>query len=184
MKFKRLPIQGLILIQPSSYIDNRGSFKETFRKDLFEDFIGKKINFVQDNESVSSFGVLRGLHYQLDPYAQSKLVRVSDGSVLDVAVDLRKNSKTFGRHFSVELSSKNNTQLFIPRGFAHGFVVLSDTATFCYKVDNFYNKDNSRGIYYADKDLNIDWKINKKNLIISKIDLSNDLFKDCENFDN
>lgn len=182
MKFKRLPISDLVLIEPYLHKDKRGSFKETYRQDLFEKFIGKKVNFVQDNESVSFHGVLRGLHYQLEPYSQCKLVRVSNGSVLDVVVDLRKKSNTYGKHFSIELSSENNYQLFIPEGFAHGFVVLSNQATFCYKVNKVYNKEFSRGIIYNDEYLNINWIIKKENLKISEKDLLNVKFVKSEKF--
>jgi dTDP-4-dehydrorhamnose 3,5-epimerase len=139
--------------------DDRGYFFETFRQDLFEDAIGYKINFVQDNESKSLKGVLRGLHYQLSPYAQAKLVRVIEGSVLDVAVDIRKSSPTFGQHVAVELTAENKHQLFVPHGFAHGFIVLSDSATFAYKVDNYYAPEQDRGIAFNDKELAIDWQL-------------------------
>ena len=139
--------------------DERGYFVETFRQDLFEDAIGYQVNFIQDNESKSTKGVLRGLHYQLPPYTQAKLVRVIKGSVLDVAVDVRKSSPTFGQHVAVKLTAQNKHQLFVPHGFAHGFVVLSDKATFAYKVDNYYAPDHDRGIAFDDKDLEIDWQL-------------------------
>lgn len=184
MNFTRLKIHDLILIKPNYHIDDRGYFAETYRKDLFEDFIGEEVDFIQDNESQSSKGVLRGLHFQIPPYSQSKLVRVIKGSVLDVAVDIRKSSKTFGKYISVELSDQNNYQLFIPKGFAHGFVVLSDFAIFSYKVDNIYSSKHDRGIVFNDKDLNIDWKLDSKSILLSEKDLShpsllasNDLFE-------
>lgn len=166
-------ISDLILIKPNINLDNRGYFMETYREDLLEEVVGYKIKFIQDNESRSSRGVLRGLHYQIPPYSQAKLVRVIEGNVLDVAVDIRKSSPTFGQHIAVELSSKNNYQLLIPRGFAHGFVVLSESATFTYKVDNYYSQDCSRGIAFDDKDLAIDWKLSNNDLQLSDIDKSN-----------
>ena len=159
MKFIPQSIPDVFLIKPTVHDDDRGYFFETFRQDLFEDAIGYKINFVQDNESKSLKGVLRGLHYQLSPYAQAKLVRVIEGSVLDVAVDIRKSSPTFGQHVAVELTAENKHQLFVPHGFAHGFVVLSDSATFAYKVDNCYAPEHDRGIAFNDKDLAIDWQL-------------------------
>ena len=141
MKFVVQSIPDVILIEPKVYGDERGYFVETFRQDKFEQAIGYEVNFVQDNESKSSQGVLRGLHFQLPPYAQSKLVRVIEGKVQDVAVDLRQHSPTFGQHVATELSAQNKHELFIPRGFAHGFVVLSDTAIFVYKVDNYYEPE-------------------------------------------
>ena len=159
MKFIPQSIPDVFLIKPTVHDDDRGYFFETFRQDLFEDAIGYKINFVQDNESKSLKGVLRGLHYQLSPYAQAKLVRVIEGSVLDVAVDIRKSSPTFGQHVAVELTAENKHQLFVPHGFAHGFIVLSDSATFAYKVDNYYAPEHDRGIAFNDKELAIDWQL-------------------------
>ena len=159
MKFISQSIPDVVLIEPTVHGDNRGYFVETFRQDLFEEAIGYKVDFVQDNESKSTKGVLRGLHYQLPPYTQVKLVRVIEGSVLDVAVDIRKSSPTFGQHVSVELTAQNKHQLFVPHGFAHGFVVLSDSATFAYKVDNYYAPEHDRGIAFDDKDLVIDWRL-------------------------
>ena len=159
MKFTPQSIYDVVLIEPTAHGDDRGYFVETFRQDLFEQAIGYKVNFIQDNESRSSKGVLRGLHYQLPPYAQSKLVRVIEGSILDVAVDIRKSSPTFGKHVTVELTSENKRQLFVPHGFAHGFVVLSHSATFVYKVDNYYAPEHDRGIAFNDKDLDINWKL-------------------------
>jgi dTDP-4-dehydrorhamnose 3,5-epimerase len=143
---------------------------ETFRQDLFEEALGYQVNFIQDNESKSTKGVLRGLHYQLPPYTQAKLVRVIEGSVLDVAVDIRKASSTFGQHVVVELTAENKHQLFVPHGFAHGFVVLSDSATFAYKVDNYYAPKHDRGIVFNDKDLGIDWKLPLEALQLSDKD--------------
>ena len=162
-------IEDLFVIQPDCFADERGYFLETFRNDVFEDDF-PDIKFCQDNESKSSFGTLRGLHYQLPPYDQTKLVRAIKGCVLDVAVDLRKNSSTFGKYFSIELNEQNKNLLLIPKGFAHGFIVLSEEAIFSYKVDNYYNLDYESGILWNDTDLNIDWKINKKEIIVSEKD--------------
>ena len=167
MEFIKQAIPDVILIKPTVHGDNRGYFIETFRQDLFEEAIGYKVNFIQDNESKSTIGVLRGLHYQLSPYAQAKLVRVIEGSVLDIAVDIRKSSPTFGNHIAAKLTGENKHQLFVPQGFAHGFVVLSNTATFAYKVDNYYSPEYDRGIAFDDDELNIDWI-----LPIEKIQLS------------
>jgi len=170
MEFIKQEIPEVVLIKPAIHNDGRGYFVETFRQDLFEKFIDQEITFVQDNESRSTQGVLRGLHYQLPPHAQSKLVRVIKGSVLDVAVDIRKSSPTFGQHVAVELTSENKHQLFIPHGFAHGFVVLSDSATFAYKVDNYYATKHDRGIAFNDTGLNIDWKLPLEKLQLSAKD--------------
>jgi dTDP-4-dehydrorhamnose 3,5-epimerase len=159
LKFTLQSIADVVLIEPTVHGDDRGYFVETFRQDLFEEALGYQVNFVQDNESKSTKGVLRGLHYQLPPYAQAKLVRVIEGSVLDVAVDIRKSSPTFGQHVSVELTAANKRQLFVPHGFAHGFVVLSDSATFAYKVDNYYAPEYDRGIVFDDAKLGIDWQL-------------------------
>jgi dTDP-4-dehydrorhamnose 3,5-epimerase len=159
LKFTRQSIPDVVLIEPTVHGDNRGYFVETFRQDLFEEAVGYQVNFIQDNESKSTKGVLRGLHYQLPPYAQAKLVRVIEGGVLDVAVDIRKSSPTFGQHVAVELTAENKYQLFVPHGFAHGFVVLSDSAIFTYKVDNYYAPECDRGIAFDDNELNIDWQL-------------------------
>jgi len=172
MKFVRQFIEDVVLIQPEVYGDTRGYFVETFRQDLFDQFMGQSTNFVQDNESKSSKGVLRGLHYQLPPYAQAKLVRVIEGRVLDVAVDIRRNSLTFGQYVAVELSDENKFQLFIPHGFAHGFVVLSKQATFAYKVDNYYQPKYDRGIAFNDPELAINWQIAETELSLSNKDLT------------
>jgi len=170
MNFIRTDIDDVVIIEPKVHGDSRGYFVETFRADKLEEFLGYKINFIQDNESKSSRGVLRGLHYQLAPMAQTKLVRVIQGSVLDVAVDIRKGSPTFGKYVSVELTSENKKQMLIPRGFAHGFVVLEDDTIFAYKVDNYYSPENDRGIAFDDEDLGIDWKIVDNELNLSAKD--------------
>ena len=184
MKFLPQVISDVILLKPVIHGDDRGYFMETFRQDLFEEFLGHEINFVQDNESKSSKGVLRGLHYQLPPFDQSKLIRVIHGSVLDVVVDIRQSSPTFGKHVAVELTSENKCQLFVPSGFAHGFVVLSDKAIITYKVDNYYSKKLDRGIAFNDEDLSIDWiyplseiKISNKDKLHPKLSDAIDLFK-------
>ena len=170
MKFIRTKIEDVVIIEPKVHGDERGYFTETFRADKLEEFLGYKINFMQDNESKSSKGVLRGLHYQLAPFAQTKLVRVIQGRVLDVAVDIRKGSPTFGEHVAVELSGENKKQLLVPRGFAHAFVVLEDNTTFAYKVDNYYSPENDRGILFSDDALGIDWTISKEELNLSAKD--------------
>ena len=184
MQFVRTKIEDVVIIEPKVHGDDRGYFVETFRADKLEEFLGFKLNFGQDNESKSSKGVLRGLHYQLPPHAQTKLVRVIQGRVLDVAVDIRRNSPTFGQHVAVELSAENKKQLLVPRGFAHGFVVLEDDTIFAYKVDNYYSPECDRGIAFDDKSLNIDWMIKKEELNLSlkdtkqpKLNETNDLFE-------
>ena len=171
MIVKETNLEGCFIIKPKVIQDKRGYFLESFNQAVFKEGLNRDINFVQDNESYSSKGVLRGLHYQKGDYAQAKLVRVIKGKILDVVVDLRADSPTFSKHMSIELSEDNKTQLFIPRGFAHGFLVLSDTAIFSYKCDNFYNKASEGGIIYNDKDLNIDWKLDEKEFIVSEKDL-------------
>lgn len=182
MKFRRLEIPDVILCEPKVLGDDRGYFSETFRQDKLDEFLGYKINFCQDNESKSSIGVLRGLHYQLAPYAQTKLVRVIEGSVLDVAVDIRKGSPTFGKHVVLELSAENKKQLLVPRGFAHGFVVLSKEAIFSYKVDNYYHPASDRGIAFNDELLAIDWKLSSHKLKLSEKDMRQPLFKNADYF--
>ncbi len=184
MKFIRTAILDVIIIEPKVYGDERGYFVETFREDKLEVFLGYKINFCQDNESKSSKGVLRGLHYQLHPSAQTKLVRVIKGRVLDVAVDIRKGSPTFGKYVAVELNEENKKQLLVPRGFAHGFVVLEDDTIFAYKVDNYYSPENDRGIAFDDESLKIDWIFPKDKLLLSakdklqpKLNEAQDLFE-------
>ena len=173
MKLIPQAIPDIVVVKLKLHGDERGYFVETFRQDKFEHALGYKVKFVQDNESKSSKGVLRGLHFQLAPNAQSKLVRVIEGAVLDVAVDIRKGSPYFGQHVSVELSSINKKQMFIPRGFAHGFVVLTNTATFAYKVDNYYSPECDRGLAFNDTDLNIDWQLPKQQLVLSDKDTQN-----------
>lgn len=171
MNYTALNLKGLTLIEPRVFEDARGYFMETFHQESFEKFIGHKVNFVQDNESVSSYGVLRGMHYQTGQSAQSKLVRVIQGRVLDIVVDLRKNSETYGQSYSVELSGENKKQLFIPRGFAHGFLVLSEQVVFSYKVDAYYDPSSERGFLYNSPALDLDWGISDTHLIISPKDL-------------
>ena len=177
MQFTRLSIPDVILCVPQVFGDDRGYFSETFRQDKLEEFLGYKIPFCQDNESKSSFGVLRGLHYQLAPHAQTKLVRVIQGAVLDVAVDIRKGSPTFGQHVAVELTAKNKNQLLVTRGFAHGFVVLSEEAVFAYKVDNYYSPECDRGLAFNDAFLNIDWKIPASKMKLSEKDTKQPIFE-------
>ena len=170
MKFSRTAIEDVVIIEPKVHGDHRGYFVETYRKDKLEEFLGYSINFCQDNESKSKKGVLRGLHYQLPPHAQTKLVRVIQGKVLDVAVDIRKGSPTFGKYVAVELSEENKKQMLIPRGFAHGFVVLEDDTIFAYKVDSYYSPECDRGIAYNDPDITIDWQLPTNKLLLSEKD--------------
>ena len=170
MEFIKQAIEDVILIKPKVFGDDRGYFVETFRQDKFEEAVGHKVNFIQDNESKSTKGVLRGLHFQLPPVAQSKLVRVIEGKVLDVAVDIRQGSPTYGQYVTAELSGDNKHQLFVPRGFAHGFVVLSETAVFSYKVDNYYSPENDRGLAFDDEQLSIDWQLPIEQLQLSDKD--------------
>ncbi|HEX5152074.1 MAG TPA: dTDP-4-dehydrorhamnose 3,5-epimerase [Parafilimonas sp.] len=173
MKIEKTPLQDCCVIHDTVFEDSRGYFFESFNTRKFESLTGINAQFVQDNQSSSTKGVLRGLHMQTGEHAQAKLVRVLEGSVLDVAVDLRKFSSTFGRAFTIELTAENHKQLYIPRGFAHGFVVLSDKAVFFYKCDNFYNKESELGIMYDDPDLKIDWQLSKEELILSEKDQKN-----------
>jgi dTDP-4-dehydrorhamnose 3,5-epimerase len=182
MRFTRTAIEDVVIIDPIVHGDDRGYFVETFRSDKLEAFLGFHIPFCQDNESKSSYGVLRGLHYQLPPYAQTKLVRVTQGRVLDVAVDIRKGSPTFGKHVAVELSGENKRQLLIPRGFAHGFVVLSETCTFAYKVDNYYSPECDRGVAFNDPALGIDWIVSSEKLQLSSKDTGQPLFENGDYF--
>ena len=177
MKFIETKLSDLIIIESTVFVDSRGYFLESYSQKKFEKIIGKT-SFVQDNESKSYKGVLRGLHFQKPPFEQAKLVRCIDGEVLDVAVDIRKNSKTYGKHVTVLLSGENKRQLFVPRGFAHGFLVLSETATFAYKVDNVYAPDHDAGIRWNDKDLNIQWLLRDKEIKLSEKDKNLHLFKD------
>ena len=178
MTFTRTKIEDVVVCEPKVHGDRRGYFVETFRVDKLEAFLGYTIDFCQDNESKSSRGVLRGLHYQLAPTAQTKLVRVIEGRVLDVAVDIRKNSPTFGQHVSVELSADNKKQLLVPRGFAHGFVVLEDDTVFAYKVDNYYSPENDRGILFSDSALDIDWLVPHDELNLSSKDIQQPRLED------
>ena len=170
MNFIATKLQDCFIIEPKIISDERGYFMESFNEKTFENGVGQKVHFVQDNQSVSKKGVLRGLHYQCGEYAQAQLVRVLQGEVLDVAVDLRPNSPTYGQYEAVLLSAKNQKQFFVPRGFAHGFLVLSETATFFYKCDNFYNKESEGGIIFNDATINIDWNFPINELIISEKD--------------
>ncbi|MDY0185784.1 MAG: dTDP-4-dehydrorhamnose 3,5-epimerase [Desulfuromonadaceae bacterium] len=181
MQFISQTIPEVILIEPKVHGDDRGYFVETFQEKAFNKAIGYKVNFCQDNESKSSKGVLRGLHFQLPPFAQSKLVRVIEGEVLDVAVDIRKGSPTFGQHVAVRLSGNNKRQLFIPRGFAHGFLVLSDEAIFAYKVDNYYSPECDGGIAFNDPMLGIDWLLSYDELKLSAKDQKLPLLSELAN---
>ena len=177
MEYFRTEILDVLVIKPKVFKDDRGYFLETYKEKELNDFLGFDVNFCQENESKSSFGVLRGLHFQNPPFSQAKLVRVIQGNILDVVVDIRKGSKTFGKHISIELNEINKKQLFIPRGFAHGFLVLSETAIVSYKVDNLYNPDYEDGIMFNDEMLNIDWKISHDEIILSEKDLKYKPFK-------
>lgn len=176
MQVIHTPIDGLLIIKPRIFEDERGYFFESFNALKFKESTGIDVSFVQDNESKSKYGVLRGLHFQKPPFAQSKLVRVVKGAVLDVAVDLRANSATYGQHYAVELTAENHQQFFIPRGFAHGFSVLSDEVVFQYKCDNFYNAQSEGALAWDDQDLNIDWKIPAEKVILSEKDKAHPAF--------
>lgn len=176
MKFTKTPIPDLQVIEPKVFQDDRGYFMESFKKSLIERCL-PEVHFIQDNESKSTYGVLRGIHFQKPPFAQTKLVRVIEGEVLDVAVDLRTKSPTYGKHFSIILSGDNKKQLLIPKGFGHGFAVLSESAIFSYKVDNEYHLECDSGIRFDDKDLSIDWKLNHSDIVLSKKDLELQNFK-------
>ncbi len=182
MEYKQTDIEGVYIIEPRVFTDPRGYFVEAWKKAEFEEHIGK-VDFIQDNESKSSRGVLRGLHYQQGEWSQAKLVRVIKGRVLDVAVDIRRSSPTFGRHVAVELSEDNKLQLFIPRGFAHGFLVMSDEAVFTYKVDNAYAPHAEAGILWNDPVLGINWPIRADEVITSDKDMKQPLLKDAQLFD-
>lgn len=177
MQVIKTAIEGVVIIEPKVFKDSRGYFFESFSQREFEEKV-RKINFVQDNESMSSYGVMRGLHFQCPPYSQSKLVRCVRGKVLDVAVDIRKGSPTYGQHVAVELSEENHRQFFIPRGFAHGFSVLSETAVFQYKCDNFYHPEADGGINILDDSLGIDWQVPNDHAILSEKDTMHVLLKD------
>jgi len=179
MNIIKTKIEGLVIIEPKVFKDARGYFFESFSQREFEEKV-RKINFVQDNESMSSYGVMRGLHFQRPPYTQSKLVRCVKGRVLDVAVDIRKDSPTYGQHVAVELSEDNHRQFFVPRGFAHGFAVLSETAIFQYKCDNFYAPEADGGISIKDESLGIDWQIPTENAILSEKDINHVCLKEFD----
>jgi dTDP-4-dehydrorhamnose 3,5-epimerase len=185
MKVKETQLEGCFVIEPKIFDDSRGSFFESFNNTVFEKLIGLKTDFVQDNQSISQRGVLRGLHLQRGAYAQTKLVRVIQGKVLDVVVDVRKNSKTFGQSFSCIISGKNNKQLFIPKGFLHGFSVLEDHTIFAYKCDNYYCKESEDGVLFNDPELNIDWMLKEEDIVLSKKDKElktfNEFSKNVEN---
>lgn len=182
MNYIQTEIEGVFIIEPMVFKDSRGYFMEAWKQEEFNEHVGKT-NFIQDNESKSAFGVLRGLHYQKGSLSQAKLVRVIKGRVLDVAVDIRKSSPTFGKHVKIELSEENKRQLFIPRGFAHGFLVLSDEAIFTYKVDNPYAPQAEAGIRWDDPALAIEWPIDFSQVLTSEKDLKHPLIKDAELFD-
>lgn len=178
MKLTNTNLEGCFVLEPNIHEDDRGSFFESFNKEKFQEITGLDVQFVQDNQSISKKGVIRGLHFQTGDFTQAKLVRVIKGKVLDVAVDVRKDSKTFGQHFSIELSEENNKQLFVPRGFLHGFSVLKDDTIFAYKCDNYYNKESEIGILYNDSYLNIDWLLKQEEIILSLKDEKLLNFKD------
>lgn len=186
MEVIKTAIDGVLIIEPRVFKDSRGYFFESFSKREFDEkvgaILGHTIDFVQDNESMSSYGVMRGLHFQKMPYTQSKLVRCVRGAVLDVAVDIRKGSPTFGQHVAVELTEDNHRQFFIPRGFAHGFAVLSETAIFQYKCDEFYHPEADGGICIKDESLGIDWKIPIEKAVLSEKDMKHPCLKDAESF--
>ena len=180
MNVIKTEIEGLLILEPKIFGDSRGYFYESYNKQRFEEVTGLNINFVQDNQSKSCYGVLRGLHFQTPPYAQSKLVRCVKGQILDISVDIRKSSPTFGKYIAVELNENNHRQLFIPHGFAHGFVVLSDEAIFQYKCDNFYHKESEGAVAWNDPEININWTIPFDDVILSDKDKVNPLLKDAE----
>jgi dTDP-4-dehydrorhamnose 3,5-epimerase len=179
MNFIKTEIDGVWIIEPKVFNDSRGYFMESYKQEEFEKHIGK-VDFMQDNESKSVYGVLRGLHYQLSPFSQAKLVRVIKGKVLDVAVDIRKGSSTFGKYVAVELSEENKRQLFIPRNFAHGFIVLSDEAIFTYKVDNVYAPQAERCIRFDDPTIGVKWGVEKENILVSEKDAKGSSIQDTE----
>lgn len=179
MNIIKTPIEGLLIIEPRVFNDDRGYFYESYNKKTFNEVTGTDIDFVQDNQARSTINVLRGLHYQNNPHAQTKLIRALEGTIWDVVVDIRRESKTFGQWYGVELSAENKRQFLIPKGFAHGYSVLSETAEVFYKCDDFYSKDDEGGVYYADPALDIDWKINLTDAIISEKDHKQPLMKDA-----
>jgi len=179
MQIEQTPLEGLLIIKPKIFEDTRGYFFESYNKNKFNNN-NIATYFIQDNQSKSSYGVIRGLHYQLEPKAQTKLLRVLQGKILDVAVDIRKNSPTYGKHFSLEITDENKLQLYIPKGFAHGFSVLSKNAIVLYKCDDLYDPASERGIIYNDPDLAIDWKIPEEKALISEKDTKHPLLKNAE----
>lgn len=179
LEIKQTPLKDCFILKPTLFRDERGVFSETYNKKVFKEITGLDIDFVQDNQSISSYGVLRGLHFQMGKMAQSKLVRVIKGKVLDVVVDVRKESETFGKQFSLILDDVENLQLFVPKGFAHGFITLSEKSIFSYKCDNFYDKTSEGGIIYNDATLAIDWHLPKEDFIISEKDLQLPTFKEA-----
>lgn len=180
MKVTKTHIEGLLVLEPNVLGDERGYFFESFRKSTFDNE-GVDVNFIQDNQARSVKNVLRGLHYQNNPIPQAKLLRVLQGTIWDVAVDIRKGSKTYGQWYGIELSAENKLQFLIPHGFAHGYAVLSETAEVFYKCDNYYSKDQEGGVYYADPAINIDWKIDLSKAIVSEKDQKQPLLKDANN---
>ncbi len=180
MPILKTDFPGLLIYEPKVFEDNRGYFFESYNEKVFIEN-GIDMRFVQDNQAKSSYGIVRGLHYQLDPFAQTKLVRVLTGSIIDVAVDLRKNSSSYGQVFTIELSAENKKQLLIPKGFAHGYSVISETAEVFYKCDSFYNKESEGGILWNDPALNIDWQIPPGKAVISEKDADQPLFENCRN---
>ncbi|MEO9209488.1 MAG: dTDP-4-dehydrorhamnose 3,5-epimerase [Ginsengibacter sp.] len=180
MKFTKTNFPGLIIIEPKVLEDNRGYFFESYKVKTFEE-AGIDIQFIQDNQAKSSYGIIRGLHYQLAPFAQTKLVRVLSGKIIDAVVDLRKNSPTYGQAYTIELSAENKLQFLVPKGFAHGYSVISEHAEVLYKCDSFYNKESEGGIMWNDLAFNIDWKIPADKAIISEKDKHNPAFQDCKN---
>jgi dTDP-4-dehydrorhamnose 3,5-epimerase len=182
MTITTTPLEGCIVLTPRIFNDDRGYFFETFNERTFNEAVGREVHFVQDNQSFSTKGVLRGLHLQKGEHSQAKLVRVTKGEVLDVAVDLRKDSPTYGQQYSTKLSAENNAQFFIPRGFAHGFLVLSDDAIFQYKCDNYYNKQSEGGLHYADPALGINWEFDAGSLLVSDKDKELPFLADAGDF--
>lgn len=180
MKIRETDIKGLMVIEPRVFGDARGYFMESFSERKFRELTGLDVDFVQDNESRSSYGVVRGLHMQLPPHAQAKLVRVVSGRALDVAVDLREGSPTYGRHFAIELTGENHLQVYIPKGFAHGFAALSDEVVFQYKCDEYYAPDSEAAIIWNDPDLNIDWRLPAEDVIVSDKDKNHPKLKDLK----
>jgi dTDP-4-dehydrorhamnose 3,5-epimerase len=178
MEIVHSTLQGCFYLKPAIFKDERGVFSETYNEETFQKVTGLTVDFVQDNQSQSSYGVLRGLHFQKGAMAQAKLVRVAMGKVLDIVVDLRKDSKSFGQHFSIELTGENGYQLFVPKGFAHGFITLSERSIFCYKCDNYYDKASESGILFNDATLNLNWHLPHKDLIVSEKDLQLPTFRE------